>query len=258
MKIIDAYWDTRSLQKRTAEVVVEKGDRLKEVSSALEGLHGYEYIVVKTEVGQQDLSSLLAQRGFTFAECSLEVLLNLRMYEMPELARRHAGDIRYRRATDDSKGIIYKQIGKDIFDTDRVALDRCFPKGISAIRYRNWIEDELSRGSDLYHVFFRDEEVGFFVMKETIPGVEANPFLASLYDGFKSSGLGMNVVVGVEIEEAKRRGMRRLRTHVSSNNVAVLNLYEFMGYHVSHVQNVFTKHAEPSNRESLVADGACV
>ncbi len=245
MKTIDAYWDTRSLRKRTLEILVEQDDRISDVTRVLRGDRESEYLVVKTDPGAFELSQFLALEGFVFAECSLEVFLNLRNYKMPRLAQRYSKDISYRKADDISKGLIYQQIKKGIFNTDRIALDKRFGRHISADRYVNWIEDEIERGADLYHVFFQnDEEVGFFVIKESVPGVEANPFLAGLYDEYKSSGLGMNVVVGIEVEEALRRGLKRMRTHVSSNNVSMLNLYEYMGYHVSRIQNVYVKHTD--------------
>lgn len=246
MKIINAYWDTRSLGRKTLEVLVEPGDGVLDVAEALHGDNESQYIVVKTEPGVFELSQFLTSEGFMFAECSLEVLLNLRRYEMPKLAQRYMEDISCRRSDDSSKEMIFQRIKEGVFDTDRIALDGHFGQGVSAARYLNWIEDEMRSGANLYHVFFQDEEVGFFVLKEVIPGIEANPFLASLYNGYKGSGLGMCVVVGVEIEEALRRGIKRMRTHVSSNNVNVLNLYEHMGYHVSRIQNVYVKHVDDS------------
>lgn len=244
MQLTDAFWDTRSLKKKTLEISIEKGHDLEDVLRALVQAEsdGYEYIVAKTATGDMRLNRLLEEKGFTFAECSLEVLINLRNFEMPRLASRFAEDITYKLADQDSRQRIYDEIRSGIFDTDRIALDPAFPEGVAAERYVNWIEDELQRGASLYHVFFRNDEVGFFVFKERIPGVEANPILAGLYEPYKQSGLGMNVVVGVGATEALRRGCKRVRSHVSSNNMPVLNLYEAMGYHVSDIQNVFVKH----------------
>lgn len=246
MQITDAFWDTRSLNKKTLELAIDRDDAPEDITNALAQAEadGYEYIVAKAAPGNLRLNQLLEENGFTFAECSLEVLIHLRTFTMPKLAQRFADDITYDVATTDSRARIYDEIRCGIFDTDRIALDGHFPEGVAATRYVNWIEDELERGADLYHVFFRGDEVGFFVFKETVPGVEANPFLAGLYDKYKSSGLGMNVVVGVETLEAQRRGLKRVRSHVSSNNVAVLNLYEYMGYHVSDIQNVFVRHTD--------------
>lgn len=246
MQIIDAFWDTRSLEEKTCEIYIDNADTLEDTRYALESAigEGFRYIVAKTPTGNIQLNRLLEENGFAFAECSMEVLVNLRSFEMPKLAQRFADDISYEAATADSRWRIYDEIRKGLFDADRIALDSYFAQGVAARRYVNWIEDEIGRGADLYHVYFRGEEVGFFVFKETIPSVEANPFLAGLYERFKSSGLGMNVVVGVEAQEALRRGMKRVRSHVSSNNIAVLNLYEYMGYHVSDIQNVFVKHVE--------------
>lgn len=242
MKVIDAFWDTRSLGVKTGEIEFQADDMLGDFQDVLHAMHTFQYIAAKVPTGRMDIVEALEDKGFAFAECSIELLVNLDQFELSGISKRFASKISCQKANEATKSRIYKEIEKGIFDTDRIFLDPKFANGLAAKRYINWIEDELARGGDVYHVYYKDQEAGFFSYKEPIPGVEAWPFLAGLYDGFKTSGLGANIVVGIEAEEAKRRGCSRIRTYVSSNNMPILRIHQMLGYTINDIRYVFTRH----------------
>lgn len=242
VKTVDAFWDTRSLGVRTAEISFEMDDGLESLNEALSFANDYQYVVAKVASGNTEMLTALQQVGFSFIECSIEVTIDLRTLELPRMAKRFDQHITVEQATDVSKERIFTRIRNGLFDTDRIALDPAFSADIAARRYVNWISDELERGGELYHVFYKGDEAGFFSYKETDPGVEAFPFLAGLYEEFKTSGIGLNIAVATPAQFAKERGCRRIRTYVSSNNVPILRIHEMLGYTVSNIRYVLVKH----------------
>lgn len=242
MRTIDAFWDTRSLGVKTAELDFDAEDGIDEVRAALSFAGEYVYVAAKVQSGNMVVLGALQDAGFRFVECSIELTIDLKSFELPRMAKRFDEHITIQKADDASKERIYQHIRDGIFDTDRIALDPEFSKEIAEQRYVNWIEDELARGGELYHVFYKGDEAGFFSYKETIKGVEAFPFLAGLYNEFRTSGIGLNVAVGTEAQFARDRGCKRIRTYVSSNNLPILRIHEILGYGVSNIKSVLVRH----------------
>lgn len=248
MKVIDAFWDTRSLGVKSAEIEIEEADTIEDVDQILSSIEKYEYVVAKVAAGCADAALHLQARGFAFIESSIEVEIDLRELAFPRFVERFDKYITCRKASTESEGSIFSHVAEGLFTTDRVYLDPAFDDDLAAKRYLNWIRDEQSRGAELFHVYYKDEEVGFFVYKETVPGIEAYPFLAGLYNEWKSSGLGANVVVAIEMKEAKSRGCKRLRTFVSSNNLPILKIHELFGCQIKNIRNVFVRHEQEDSR----------
>lgn len=242
MKTIDAYWDTRSLGVRCGQVVFSAGDSADQLSDAMEFARDYDYMVAKLPTTCIDLVPPLEQRGFTFAECSFEVVLRLRDARSSVLMQRVANQMEIKQADSKLKEEIYNQISKGIFDTDRVALDSLFGPQYAAQRYINWIEDELKKDGSLYYVAYKGEGVGFFSYKEPRPGIEAWPFLAGVFRGQGRNGIGSNVALDASRIVAQERGCKRIRTYVSSNNPSILRAQIAYGYQVEKIEYVFVQH----------------
>lgn len=243
VSVVDAFWDTRSLGISCCEIKITQDDTLDDIVAALGEAEGYGYSVAKVVSGRPDVYKILESHEYSFVECSWEIELDLLNFHMPEVAIPLSEHVHYEQADDESKFRIYSEIEKGIFNTDRISLDEHFSVDIASRRYINWIEDELKRTAKLYHTFFMEKEVGFFAQFESVPGVEVYPFLAGLYNDYKNSGLGLNVVVGAPVDEALKRGCARSRTYASSNNSSILKLNELYGYRIADVWNVFVKHA---------------
>lgn len=243
MKVLDAFWDTRSLGVRSAELEIVETDTIDAIDYALSSVEEYQYVVAKVAAGCAGSALYLQSKGFAFIESSIEVEADLGELSFPRFVERFDKYITCRKASSGSEHSILSHVAEGLFTTDRVYLDPSFNDDLAASRYINWIKDEQSRGAELFHVYYKDDEVGFFVYKESVPGVEAYPFLAGLYNDWKSSGLGANVVVAIEMKEAQRRGCKRLRTFVSSNNLPILKIHELLGCRIRNIRNVFIKHA---------------
>ena len=243
MNVIDASWDTRSLGVKSGQVVFSDSDSLSQIKEALRLSESYDYVVAKLPVSCVEVIPLLEIHGFSFAECSIEVVLRIRDAKPSILMQRMANQMEVKEADDEQKLEIYKQIETGIFQTDRVALDPLFGPQYAARRYVNWIEDELQNGAILYYVTYKGDGVGFFSYKETIAGKEAWPFLAGVFKSYKRSGIGSNVALDASRIVAQQRGCTRIRTYVSSNNPPILRAQIAYGYQVEKMEYVLTRHS---------------
>lgn len=242
MKMVDAVWDTRSLGVRCGQIVFAEGDGVDQINEALSFSEDYDYVVAKLPVSCVDSVPLLEKNGFSFVECSIEVVLKLRDARPSVLMQRMASQMRVKEADDALKREIYRQIECGIFDTDRVALDPVFGPRRAARRYINWIEDELQKNASLYYVTYKGSGVGFFSYKETVPGVEAWPFLAGVFKNCRRSGIGSNVALDASRAIAQQRGCTRIRTYISSNNPSIFRAQMAFGYQVERMEYVFVRH----------------
>ncbi len=243
MRTIDAFWDTRSLGIPCMELEFEPGDGKGEVDQALADCGDYGYVAAKVPAGEVAVARRLQEEGFSFAEASVELAIDLSEVAVPRIVGRLEQSVSSRQVSGEEAEGVLSQVREGMFDTDRVYLDPLFESGLAARRYVNWIQDELGCGASLHAVSYKCDDVGFYVYKERVPGVEAYPFLAGLYNDWKASGLGTNVVVLEPLREAQRRGCRRIRTSVSSNNLPILRAHELLGYRVSAMTYVFVRHA---------------
>ena len=240
MNVIDAWWDTRNLGIPCAEVNINREDRPSVCDDLLQGINGFEYITVKVPAGRIDIVSRLEREGFSFVECLIELDHDLQKIELPSFTARFDRVMSRELVAEGCEDEVYDEIRRGLFSTDRVYLDPQFSSMIAAERYVNWLKDEVKRGSELYHVLYKDQRIGFFVYKEKADGA-AYPFLASLYRDFFSSGLGINVVVE-PMKLARERGCSRIDTFISSNNPPILRIHERLGFRVQDIFYVMTAH----------------
>lgn len=240
MNFIDAWWDTRNLGLTCAEVGVNRDDDLSVCDELLQLVGDFEYITVKIPAGRIDIVSRLEQEGFSFSECLIELNHDLKEIDLSGFTARFDRVMSRELVLKGNEDEVYSEIRKGLFNTDRVYLDPQFSSQIAAERYVNWLKDEIERGSELYHVLYKNQRVGFFVYKEKKDGV-AYPFLASLYHDFFTSGLGANVVVE-PMKLARERGCSRIDTFISSNNPPILRIHEHLGFRVQDIFYVMTIH----------------
>ena len=239
MKIIDAFWDTRNLGVRCAELVFSVGESIPASNDLKTALAGYEYIAAKVPAGNTEIADFLQREGFTFAECSIGFEHDLGSIGDDELASRQMR-MTHRLARDGEEEYILGRIEQGLFCTDRSYLDPFFGHGLAARRYVEWLKDELARGAQLYDVFFDNAKVGFFSYKEIEEGV-SYPFLIGLYPENRGRHLSANLV-SESLLLSRERGCHLSRTVVSSNNIAIIKAQEAAGSRIYRIHYVLTKH----------------
>ena len=72
MKIIDAVWEKKNLGVTAAEILIEGGDNIKEIMSALTDIDK-QYVVCKVISGFNEATSVVQDLGYKYIEDQIEV-----------------------------------------------------------------------------------------------------------------------------------------------------------------------------------------
>jgi hypothetical protein len=240
MKIIDAVWEKRNLGVSAKEVSLDAGDTLADLEQ-LRGL-GCEYAVVRVPAGEIEKMFKLEDMGYRYIETQFGLKHNLKDIESScgDFTKRLMANLTYSPMNDEDKSELRRQLKLGMFTTDRIYADPGFTAEQSANRFVGWTTDEFARGAKAYKCMFEDKAVGFFLTRRQDNNV-FYAILAGLYDGYKTSGLGLGVFLSNVIEAAKQGGSR-IETSVSSNNLLSLKTHLMAGYHVVSLTNVYVKH----------------
>ncbi|MDR2650723.1 MAG: hypothetical protein LBC68_00180 [Prevotellaceae bacterium] len=240
MKIIDTYWEKRNLGLDCKEIIFEDSDDIQTIESLQEIFENTGYIVAKLPVARYDLYEKLAEWGFVYIESSINFQINLKNAVLTPLQERLNKSITYAKMGDDDIKVLFEELDKGLFSTDRIYIDYHFSKNQAATRYKNWISDELTRGSEVYKIIYKQAAIGFFTFKEISHDV-CYPFLAGLYNTCNNSGLGFTVI-RKPIEEALNRGSNYISTYVSTNNLPIARVHFQQGFILHDIKNIFVKH----------------
>ena len=240
MKIIDAFWEKRNLGVDCKEIIIEKTDTLDEIHKIFQNLNPNQYIVVKVPTGSFEINDFLSKLGFTFVECSLNLVINIKDLILSPLQKRINDDIHYYEMEKVDLDELFNEVNNGLFKTDRIFLDSYFTEEQSSKRYINWIKDELNGKTKIYKIKYKNENIGFFSLKNIEEGIYY-PFLAAIYSKFSNSGLGFTLL-SKPTEELILNNGKKLITFVSSNNLPIIRTHLDLGFRINELQYVYTKH----------------
>ena len=237
MKVIDAFWEERNLGKTTAEIMIDYSDYLDSISEELKKVDK-QYIVCKVASGRSDVLYYLQNEGYMYIEDQIELEHDLHEVNRNRVMQRLYDSLDYRVMNQEDIDNLYEEISKGMFDSDRISLDPCFDKIISANRYKNWIRDMLDKDAIPYVFSYKGEPAGFIILitadKRTYRSVLGGGYLK-----FRKSGLG---IVVKEMEIVKSLGGKKVTTAVSTNNANQVKALIMNGYIPSKIDHVLIKH----------------
>jgi len=241
VQIIDAFWEKRNLGIETKEIVLSISDSLSDIETVLDRLPSEkQYVVIKIPVGKPDFIKYLTKKGFCFVESLFEVSLSVADFQIPKALKKFDEMLSYRKLTTTEDLIQLEiEIKKGIFSSDRIALDANFGIDISAIRYVNWLKDEVQKGSEVFEILCKEKPIGFFALKDLSDGKYDN-FLAGMYRNEANIGFGFSIL-SKPIIELHNRDAKYYVTHISSNNLAVMRLYFNFGFSPTDIVYIMTK-----------------
>ena len=103
-----------------------------------------------------------------------------------------------------------------------------------------WIKDEIANESKVYKLVYKDNSVGFFILKNRGDRVFV-AVLGGIYKQFKSYGFGfcMNYF---QISECINQHGSRVYNVFSTNNKGAASIHFLMNYSIDTIYNVFVKH----------------
>ena len=240
MKIIDAYWEKRNLGVSAIEIIIEPNDKINIINEITPLFSSVGYCVVKVPPTRVDFIAKITNSGFLFIETQINIEHDLKMIDLPDPFSRFNCELTYEQMDEQCFEILLDELEQDIFDTDRIALDKNFPQGTSAKRYANWITDEFSRGTEIYNIVQGIHKIGFFSLQKKSENMYSLP-LGGLYKSYKASGLGF-AIAQKPLEIAFARGARKVVTSNSSNNLGSLKCHLLCGFSIASFLYVFVKH----------------
>lgn len=237
MQVIDAVWEKRNLGVSTSEIMIDIKDDLYEVKRFLSEFED-EYIVLKVPSVRADITNMASLYRFVFIEDMVTLSSNLQEIRRNPLQKRLYDSVQVEKMKKEDMDELLDEVGKGMFDADRISLDPFFSSEQAGIRYVNWIQDELDKQTEFLKYVYKGEMAGFLSIREIDGGNYTAP-LGGFYRKSRNTGLGTVVKVP---EEVKKRGGRSVRTGVSSNNPAQLRNLVVNGYVPEGISHIFIKH----------------
>lgn len=240
MKIVDAVWEKRNLGVDVTEIVCEASDSKEELISALSKVKA-PYSVCKVPSGAVELLLCAQEQGYQVIEMSIGMEREMKDLELPSMYKGFASDIIIKDANDRETKLVLERIESgNIFKTDRIAMDPYFGKKIAGKRYGNWIRDLIQKDAHMCIGYYREEPVAFGVTADK-EGQVSNAVFGGLLNTETGKGLGF-ISLYANLVSAEKRGNKKIKTYVSSNNPAVITLHLRFGYSIAEMQYVLIKH----------------
>ena len=243
MKIIDCYWEKNNLNKKTVEVEFAPSDTVSEETINELSL-GYEYIVIKVPANRVDLNFILCKAGFTMIETQMTISKNYKDFNFEDKYISYIYDdvnfFEIESETDFNR--LIGEITPDMFSTDRIYLDPQFGPIVSSQRYKNWLTSSFfKRENKFYEYLYKGNRVGFTMYKD-----ENNTWkglLGGVYENYQNEGLGMLTASSFFLYAKKKDiKMKKLVGAISSNNVPMVSIYNYLDFKLLSNNYVFIKH----------------
>ena len=240
MKIVDCFWEIANLGKKTVELTIERADdcHLDTINDCCET---YDYVVVKVPMMMMDYNVLLSQLGFVMSEVQLHMTIRPSGFDVDGI-RPWCDGVAFKPVSPDHVEDVCARITPDMFSTDRISLDHHFGPKVGMRRYQNWIRTAVQdKHTDLVTVIYQGTEVGFMLFR-----IDDGVFyllLNGLYKEWQGKRLGIITPASPLLYlHARKINVETVDTHISSNNVPVVKLYDRLGYSFSSMTYVYVKH----------------
>ena len=234
---VDAIWEKRNLGVNTIETIFEEKDELQTVDFYLSNLVT-EYSVLKIPSYRTDLLPIVQKKGYTYVEDMIYTVNYLNDITRSASQERLYNAISVEPMNERDFEILYNEINKGVFDSDRIYIDSFFTHEMARKRYINWILDELKAGTEFFQYIYKYDPIGFFALKEQEKGFYTS-FIGGIYTEYRKGGIGSVIKVP---EEVKKKGGKKVSSNVSSNNIMQVKALILNGYRPESITHTFIKH----------------
>ena len=164
MLSVNAIWEKRNLGVNTIETTFEENDESQIVKLYLCELKT-EYSVLRIPSYRTDLLPIVQAMGYTYVEDMIYAVNYLNEISRTPSQERLYKAIKVDTMDEKDFEILYQEINKGIFDSDRIYIDPYFSHEIAKKRYINWIMDELKTGTEFLKYIYKNDTIGFFALK---------------------------------------------------------------------------------------------
>ena len=243
MIFVDCTWELDNIGKRTCEVTYDDKDIFNS-SVLVDKIKGFEYIVVKIPMNHPEMNMGLSDLGFTMIETQLNISKCYKDFNFDDRLVKYL----YPRVSDkliSTEKEILENIEKmtpDMFNSDRIYLDPNFPHNSSCKRYANWMRTEFKKeGCIIKRIYIDGIEIGFAMSREK-NGISYG-LLGGIYECEQSEGYGLlTACFGFITAKKNSSPFKKAVTTISSNNVPMVNLYNYLQFKIDSMRYVFVKH----------------
>lgn len=248
MKIIETYWEKRNLNCDSYEINIEKED-LNDIKNLISNIQNNmilknSYVVIKVPIANLELVHNLEEIGFRFMETQFEMQKNIKKYETPNLIKRLNSTVTTiieKRNKENWEKIIQK-MSQDMYSTDRIYLDPKLPQETSQKRYSNWILDLVeNQNSQLQAYYKEDNLIGFGVATLESNTKTVNDLLKGVLKEYQDCGYGY-LIFDASCKKFQELGYEKIITHISSNNMPIIKLYQTFDYKITKVNYVLRRY----------------
>lgn len=243
MKVVDCVWELENLGERVCEIYIEQDD-LYDENRIEESARDFDYVVIKVPVNMPGFNIGLSNQGFTMIETQINISKKYKEFDfndrLVKYMIKHVDEKTI--ATEKELEEILKEITPNMFSTDRIYLDPHFSREASMRRYINWIKTEFSNKTAIItQTYFDGKEVGFGMCRD-FEGCRTG-LLGGVYESVQAEGLGiLTGCIGFLIGKKYNRPFTALKTSISSNNIPMLQIYNYLHFKIDKMTYVFVKH----------------
>ena len=239
MKIVEATWEKRNLGIKVLEVEIELNDEISIVIEDIDELTA-DYIVVKVPTKISNLIGPIQLAGFEFIEVLTHSIFDTKLPTLDKLEERFLLNLHSSPISDSNRRLLESSVLGGMFNTDRISLDSKFDQFMSANRYLGMISDECSKGAAVYEITYKDDFVGFYVLR-LVSETTSLSSIGGVLPQYQNKGIGV-LMNYLQIMNSYKLGANQVLSTFSSNNVAATIIHWKYAYRLAKQEYVFIKH----------------
>lgn len=200
------------------------------------GEYGKVFISARIPKDEFRAAMLLQQAGFYFVEMTISPYAKLlksralsRFIEaptefVPKKYQSHELIVNPINKTELSLKQRIQAIAQESFIDDRFHIDPNCPDAIADQRFAYWVDDLYRDSATVFYALNYDGELSGFLCRK-----DEHLILAGFSEAHRNRGFGDFLWLSV-MANMLDNGLKRAHTHISANNISVLNLYARLGY----------------------------
>jgi len=242
MKLINCTWEVANIGKKTLEIECTPND-VFDKTAINQVLDDYEYVVVKVPTGNIGFMLGLPDIGFKFIETQIKLSKSVQSFNYEDKLVRFFGKRTTIQEISDEESLqrVLSSMTPGMFTTDRIHLDPKLGPTVGLRRYRNWVNTEWHRGTHLIEIVFNGIPIGFSLLRMEEKSIHG--LLGGIYEPYQGMGVGLLTVMNAFIyRKQEKLTYTDFKTSISSNNLPVLELYNYLNFKIDGLHYVYIKH----------------
>ena len=224
IEIIHATWEKLNLGKDVTEIIVPIHPDLAELKNCILNLDT-ELIYVKVHHSNIEAIKFLEKLDFEYCENLFTIKKRLRFFKMHTVFENALSNLYSKPVNNIDLENIFYELDKNMFNSDRIALDPNFGQNFSNLRYKNWLNDMYNLKDEYQINIIKNKyhkPIGFYTNQ--YKGKIAYAPLGGVFSDYQNKGLSHSIIY-FPLIDALNNNCKVLKTQISGNNVPVFNIY---------------------------------